>query len=91
VSDTGHAYEDPDVPILEQPLRPGRRLEIADGAWIGIGAAIIGNVRIGRNAVVGANTVVTSDVPDHTVVAGNPARVVRQRVDGAWRWEVPRS
>ena len=90
VSDTGHEYEDPEVPIIDQPLRVNRRVEIGDGAWIGIGAAIVGNVRIGRNAVVGANAVVTSDVPDHTVVAGNPARVVRRLLDGEWRWEAPR-
>ena len=46
-------------------------------AWIGAGAVILPNVRIGRGAIVGANSVVTSDVPALTVVAGLPARSVR--------------
>ena len=90
VSDTGHVYEDPHQPIKRQGLRDGRRVEIGRGAWIGIGAAIVGNVRIGEGAVVGANAVVTQDVPAHTVVAGNPAQVVRQHDGTGWRWLAPR-
>ncbi len=90
LSDTGHVYEDVTRPIRGQGLRTGRRVVIEDGAWIGVGAAVVGNVRIGRNAVVGANAVVTSDVDDFTVVAGNPARVVRRHVDGEWQWTSPR-
>jgi len=90
VSDTGHVYEDVTQPIKRQGLRDGRRVEIGPGAWICIGAAIVGNVRIGRNAVVGANAVVRSDVPDFTVVAGNPAQVVRRHDGDAWQWMTPR-
>lgn len=90
VSDTGHVYEDIAQPIKRQGLRDGRRVEICRGAWVGIGAAIVGNVRIGVNAVVGANAVVRADVPDFTVVAGNPARVVRQHDGDQWRWMEPR-
>lgn len=90
VSDTGHVYEDVGQPIKRQGLRDGRRVDIGRGAWIGIGAAIVGNVRIGEGAVVGANAVVTQDVPDFTVVAGNPAQVVRQHDGEAWRWLAPR-
>ena len=91
ISDTGHVYEDVTQPIKRQGLRDGRRVEIGRGAWIGIGAAIVGNVRIGEGAVVGANAVVTQDVPDFTVVAGNPAQVVRQHDGREWRWLAPRS
>jgi acetyltransferase-like isoleucine patch superfamily enzyme len=51
---------------------------IEDNAWIGTGAIILDNVRIGRNAIVGAGAVVTNDVPARTVVAGVPARVVKE-------------
>ena len=61
-------------------------MEIDEGAWIGIGAAICGNVRIGRNAIVGANAVVVNDVADFTVVAGNPATVVRRHDGDGWTW-----
>lgn len=90
VSDTGHVYEDVSQPIKRQGLRDGRRVEICRGAWVGIGAAIVGNLRIGENAVVAANTVVREDVPDFTVVAGNPARVVRQHDGEQWQWMAPR-
>lgn len=88
LSDSGHVYEDVTRPIRGQGLRTGRRLVIEDGAWVGVGAAIVGNVRIGRNAVVGANAVVTRDVDDFTVVAGNPARVVRRHNGTDWEWTV---
>jgi acetyltransferase-like isoleucine patch superfamily enzyme len=85
LADTGHVYEDPDQPIKRQGLRDDRRVEIGPGAWLGIGAVVCGDVRVGRNAVVGARTVVTTDVPDHTVVAGNPARIVRCWEGTVWR------
>ena len=86
VSDTSHVYEDVTRPIKVQGLRDGRHVEIGEGAWVGIGAAICGNVTIGRNAVVGANAVVVRDVPAFTVVAGNPAVVVRRHDGDAWHW-----
>ncbi len=51
---------------------------IEDNVWVGGGAIILPGVRIGRNAVVGAGAVVTRNVPMNTVVAGNPARVIRE-------------
>jgi acetyltransferase-like isoleucine patch superfamily enzyme len=91
VSDTGHIYEDVAEPIKRQGLRDGRRVEICRGAWLGIGAVVIGDVRVGENAVVGANAVVRQDVADQTVVAGNPATVVRHHDGDRWRWTTPRA
>lgn len=54
-----------------------RPVHIEDDVWIGAGATILRGVRIGRAAIVGAGAVVTRDVPDGAVVAGNPARIVR--------------
>jgi acetyltransferase-like isoleucine patch superfamily enzyme len=51
---------------------------VKNGASIGTGATILANVTIGEDAIVGAGAVVTRDVPSHTVVAGNPARVLRR-------------
>lgn len=53
------------------------RTLVKRGASIGSGATILANVVIGENAMVGAGSVVTRDVPDNAVVAGNPARVLR--------------
>lgn len=50
---------------------------IGDNVTIFAGAKVIGNIRIGNNVTVGANSVVTSDVPDNAIVAGVPARILR--------------
>ncbi len=54
------------------------RTVVKKGASIGSGATILANTCIGENAIVGAGAVVTKDVPDNTIVAGNPARILRQ-------------
>ena len=51
---------------------------IGNKVWIGFGASILKGVTVGECAVVGANSVVTKDVPPHCVVAGNPARIVKR-------------
>jgi acetyltransferase-like isoleucine patch superfamily enzyme len=56
---------------------------VKKGASIGSGATILSKVTIGENAIVGAGSMVTKDVPANTVVAGNPARVLRSLVAGA--------
>lgn len=56
---------------------------IGNDVWIGHGATILSGVTIGDGAVVGAMAVVTKDVPDYAIVAGNPARVIRMRFDDA--------
>ena len=77
ISDNQHSYEDPDVPVVLQKIRQIREVEIGDGSWIGENVCIMG-ARIGKHCVVGANSVVKRDVPDHCVVAGNPAKILKQ-------------
>jgi len=55
---------------------------IEDNVWIGGGVILLPDVRIGRNAVVGAGAVVPRNVPANTIVAGNPARVIREIEQG---------
>jgi len=73
---------------------------VKSGASIGSGATILANVTIGENAVVGAGSVVTKNIPPHSIVAGNPARVLRNirqdqgtrvKVQGKGRNKAPRS
>ena len=61
-----------------QGLEVAKAIVIEDKVWIGGSAILLPGVRIGRNAVVGAGAVVSRDVPPNTVVAGNPARVIRE-------------
>jgi acetyltransferase-like isoleucine patch superfamily enzyme len=56
----------------------GAPIVLENGAWIGAAALILGGVTVGKNGVVGAGSVVTSDVPPNCVVAGNPARIIRR-------------
>lgn len=56
----------------------GRPIVIEDKVWLGINSTILSGVRIGYGAIVGANSVVTKDVPAMTVVAGNPARIIKE-------------
>ncbi len=51
---------------------------IGDNVFIGCGACVLGNIRIGNNVQIGANAVVVKDVPDNCLVVGNPAYIVRQ-------------
>jgi acetyltransferase-like isoleucine patch superfamily enzyme len=81
VMDHNHAFEDVSVPIAKQPMTPGGTIRIEEGCWIGFGAVIVcsrGELVIGRNSVVGANSVVSRSVPAYSVVTGNPAKIVKQ-------------
>ncbi len=78
IVDFNHIYKDPNLLINRQGLI-SRRIVIEEGAWVGSGAKILMGVTVGKGAVVGAGSVVTRDVEPCTVVAGNPARVIRKR------------
>lgn len=77
VTDCGHAFRDVTVPVVHQGLEMGGAVSIGAGSWIGENACIL-SAKIGNHCVVGANSVVTGDVPDHSVVAGAPARIIRR-------------
>lgn len=74
---TQHRFDDPTTPIIDQGYVPSRDVRLCRGCWIGAGACILPGVTVGENAVVGAGSVVTRDVPARTVVAGSPATVIR--------------
>jgi acetyltransferase-like isoleucine patch superfamily enzyme len=78
VSDHIHTYDDPTRAVLEQGISRLEPVEIEDGAWLGQNVVVCPGVTIGRGAVVGANSVVLHDVPDHAVAVGAPAVVVKQ-------------
>lgn len=85
IGDTYHEYADPSTPVVEQPLAAPRPVVIGDGSFLGVGCCILPGVTLGENAYVAAGAVVTKDVPPRTVVAGNPARIIRQFDGARWR------
>ena len=84
IGDTYHEYRDVGTPVLHQGLGDPRPVKIGRGAFLGINCAVLPGVTVGEGACVGANAVVTHDVPDHALAVGNPARVVRRWDGSAW-------
>jgi len=84
ITDQNHGYEDLDVPIGRQ-FPVNRPVSIGAGSWLGAGAIILPGARIGRNVVVAAGSVVRGDIQDHCVVAGVPAKVIRQHTQIGWQ------
>jgi len=76
ITDQNHGYDRADVPISLQS-QPERPVVIGSGSWLGHGTVVLPGARIGRNCVIGANSVVSGDIPDHSVAVGAPARVVK--------------
>ncbi len=73
-----HLYDKVDVAVLDQG-RTARGIDVGDNVWLGAHVVIADGVHIGRDAVIGAGAVVTSDVPEFHVAAGVPARIIRDR------------
>jgi acetyltransferase-like isoleucine patch superfamily enzyme len=77
IADHMHRYDERSRAVLDQGITRVGPVEICDGAWLGQNVVIGPNVRVGIGSVVGANSVVLSDIPDYSVAVGAPARVVR--------------
>ena len=77
ISDNSHDYENTEVPIISQPVKFKKRVQIGSGSWIGENVSIIG-ANVGKNSVIVANSVVTSDIPDYSVAVGAPAKVIKR-------------
>lgn len=78
ISDHAHRTDDPSMPISAQGLTEPAPVRIRAGAWLGHGAVICPGVTIGQNSVIGANSVVKTDVPDGCLAVGAPAVVKRR-------------
>jgi len=85
ISDNIHEYENVYVPIMQQPVKFKKEVCIGSGSWIGENVCIIG-ASVGKNCVIGANAVVTKDIPDYSVAVGNPARVIKRYDDQVGEW-----
>lgn len=75
---SNHNFSDPDLSMNQQGYT-SEPIKIEDNCWIGAGAIILAGVTIGQGAVVGAGSIVTKDVLPYTIVAGNPAKLIKER------------
>jgi acetyltransferase-like isoleucine patch superfamily enzyme len=78
VADADHRYDDPNLPVTWQGMEPKGPVTIADNCWFGVNCVVTGGISIGERTVVGANSVVTHDLPAGVIAAGAPAKVLRE-------------
>jgi acetyltransferase-like isoleucine patch superfamily enzyme len=78
VTDSSHRFDDPVRPVPWQGFTSKGPTRIGDNVWCGVNAVVTSGVTIGERAVIGANSVVTGDIPPRTIAAGTPARVLRE-------------
>jgi len=77
LSDNLHSFKNINLPILKQEIKHKGILEIGSGSWLGENVCVLGS-RIGRNSVIGANSVVTKNIPDYCVAVGAPAKIIKR-------------
>ncbi len=89
MSGLNHRYEDESLPISRQGVTHNA-IEIGDEAWVAANCVILSGVKVGKHAVVSAGSVVRRNVPAYSVVAGNPAAVIKKRnpETGVWEWKI---
>lgn len=85
LSGLNHNYQDVEVPVNLQGVSVAP-ITIGDGAWIGANSIITAGVHIGNHSIVAGGSAVTKDVPDYSLVGGNPARVIKRYDAGKKEW-----
>lgn len=80
IADHNHNYQNPYVHIYKQGTLASNDscVHIGEGTWLGTNVVIVGNIRVGKHCVIGANSVVTKSVPDYSVAVGIPAKVIKR-------------
>jgi acetyltransferase-like isoleucine patch superfamily enzyme len=78
VTDGNHRFDDPDTPVPYQGFTSKGPTVVGDNVWCGANVVITSGVTVGERCVIGANSVVTQDLPPRTIAAGAPAKVLRE-------------
>lgn len=86
MSGLNHSYQDISIPTSMQKCTVSE-IKIHDEVWIGANSLITAGVTIGKHAVIAGGSVVTKDVPPYTIVAGNPAKIIKQFNFDTKKWE----
>lgn len=76
-----HKFDRVDIPMWKQGFSEVKPVIIDDDVWIGGRVTILPGVHVGKGVVIGAGSVVTKDIPEYAIVAGNPAKIIRCRKD----------
>lgn len=88
ISDYNHCYSNVNIPISQQGnTSKNSKVIIGEDCWIGTNVVICGNLTIGKHVVIGACSFVNKDVPDYSVVVGNPAKVIKRYNFESNKWE----
>ena len=85
ISGLNHNYEDISLPIRKQGVNTSK-IQIGDNSWIGSNSTIIAGVNIGKHVIIGAGSVVTKNIPDHSVAVGNPAKIIKKHDYISEKW-----
>lgn len=85
IADNLHSYEDVSLPVSKQAIKQIKEVYIGDGAWLGENVCIIGS-SVGKGCVIGANSVVTKDIPDYCIAVGSPARIIKRYHSTSKTW-----
>jgi len=88
LSGLNHTYENINEPIHKQKVKTAKII-VEDEVWIGANAVITAGTRIGKHSVVAGGSVVTKDVPPYSIVAGNPAKLIKKYNTETGNWEKP--
>lgn len=86
ITDNLHKYEDINTWILKQGIKQLNKVIIGSGCWIGENVSVIG-ASIGKNSIIGSNSVVTKDIPDFCVAVGSPAYIIKRYNFKTKKWE----
>lgn len=86
ISDNLHTFESTSIPIMDQPIKQLSNVKIGDGAWIGENVCIIG-ASVGKQSIIGSNSVVTKNIPDFCLAVGAPAKVIKKYNFDTNSWE----
>jgi acetyltransferase-like isoleucine patch superfamily enzyme len=78
VTDGSHRFDDPETPVPWQGFTTKGPTRIGSNVWCGASVVVTGGVTIGERCVIGANSVVTRDIPPFSIAAGSPAKVIRE-------------
>lgn len=78
---TNHVFARVDIPMNQQGIQSEKRVVIGNDVWIGDRVTILPGVHIGKGVIIGAGSVVAKDIPDYSIVVGNPAVIIKNRLE----------